>query len=120
MPIIVQKFGGTSVADLDRIRNVARKVKKEVDLGHKVAVVVSAMSGVTDQLVNLVRQVSPLSTPIALEEYDAVVSSGEQVTSGMLALVLNEMGIPARSWFGWQVPIITDFAHSKARINEIK
>ncbi|HEU5048660.1 MAG TPA: aspartate kinase [Rickettsiales bacterium] len=120
MPLIVQKFGGTSVADLERIRNVARKVKKEVDLGNKVAVVVSAMSGVTDQLVGLVRQVSPLSTPIALEEYDTVVSSGEQVTAGMLALTLNEMGIPARSWLGWQVPLISDSAHSKARISEIK
>ncbi len=120
MRIIVQKFGGTSVADLDRIRNVARKVKKEADLGYKVAVVVSAMSGVTDQLVGLVRQLSPLSTPVALEEYDAVVSSGEQVTSGLLALTLNEMGIPARSWSGWQLPLITDEAHGKARINEIR
>lgn len=108
------------MADLDRIRNVARKVKKEADLGYKVAVVVSAMSGVTDQLVGLVRQLSPLSTPVALEEYDAVVSSGEQVTSGLLALTLNEMGIPARSWSGWQLPLITDEAHGKARINEIR
>lgn len=119
MPIIVQKFGGTSVADLDRIRNVARKVKKELELGNKVAVVVSAMSGVTDQLVGLVRQISGLSTPVALEEYDTVVSSGEQVTSGLLALTLNEMGIPARSWQGWQMPLLSDSAHSKARIKDI-
>jgi len=120
MPVIVQKFGGTSVADLERIRNVARKVKKEVDMGNQVAVVVSAMSGVTDQLVGLVRQISSLSTPVSLEEYDTVVSSGEQVTAGMLALALNEMGIPARSWLGWQIPLISDNAHGKARISEIK
>ena len=119
MAIIVQKFGGTSVADLDRIANVARKVKKEIELGNQVAVVVSAMSGVTDQLVGMVRKISPLATDIALEEYDAIVSSGEQVTSGLLALTLNEMGIPARSWFGWQIPLISDDAHSKARIHEI-
>jgi aspartate kinase len=120
MPLIVQKFGGTSVADIERIRNVARKVKKEIDLGNQVAVVVSAMAGVTDQLVNLVRQLSPLSTDIALEEYDVVVSSGEQVTSGLLALTLNEMGIPARSWLGWQIPLVSDQSHSKARISEIR
>jgi len=120
MALIVQKFGGTSVADIDRIRNVAQKVKKEIELGNKVAVVVSAMAGVTDQLVGLVRQISPLSSQAALEEYDAVVSSGEQVTSGLLALMLNEMGIPARSWFGWQLPLISNDAHSKARIHDIK
>ena len=120
MSIIVQKFGGTSVADIDRIRNVAKKVKKELDRGHKIAVVVSAMAGVTNQLVDLVKQVSPLSTDIAREEYDAVVSSGEQVTSGLLALVLNELGIPARSWFGWQIPLISDSYHSKARIDDIQ
>ncbi len=120
MALIVQKFGGTSVADLDRIANVARKVKKEIDQGHQVAVVVSAMAGVTDQLVSLVRQISPLGTPAAVEEYDAVVSSGEQVTSGLLALTLNEMGIPARSWFGWQIPLMSDDAHSKARIHDVK
>jgi aspartate kinase len=120
MALIVQKFGGTSVADLERIRNVARKVKKEIDLGNQVAVVVSAMAGVTDQLVGLVRQISPLLSNPALEEYDAVVSSGEQVTSGLLALTLIEMGIPARSWFGWQIPLISDTAHSRARIHEIK
>src|SRR5262249_52749549 len=120
MALIVQKFGGTSVADIDRIANVARKVKKELDLGNKVAVVVSAMAGVTDQLVGLVRQISPLSTNAAREEYDAVVSSGEQVTSGLLALTLNEMGISARSWFGWQIPLISDGAHSRARIADIR
>ena len=120
MALIVQKFGGTSVADIDRIRNVARKVKKELDLGNQVAVVVSAMSGVTDQLVGMVRQISPLSSPESRKEYDAVVSSGEQVTSGLLALMLNEMNIPARSWFGWQLPLISDDAHSKARIHDIK
>lgn len=120
MALIVQKFGGTSVADLERIRNVATKVKKELDQGNQVAVVVSAMSGVTDQLVGLVRQVSPMVTAVAREEYDAIVSSGEQVTSGLLSLTLNEMGIPARSWLGWQMPLISDDAHSKARIHEIK
>ncbi len=120
MPVIVQKFGGTSVADLDRIRNVARKVKREVDRGNQVAVVVSAMSGVTDQLVNMTRQLSGLSTPSALEEYDTIVSSGEQVTAGLLALALNEMGIPARSWLGWQLPLVSDAAHGKARIHDIK
>lgn len=120
MSIIVQKFGGTSVADIGRIRNVAKRVKKEIAQGHKVAVVVSAMAGVTNQLVDLVQQVSPLATDVAREEYDAVVSSGEQVTSGLLALVLNEIGISARSWFGWQIPLMTDFAHSKARIADIK
>ena len=120
MPLIVQKFGGTSVADLDRIKNVAHRVKKERDAGNQVVVVVSAMAGVTDQLVNLVRQISPLTSPAALEEYDTIVASGEQVTSGLLALTLNEMGIPARSWLGWQMPLLSDDAHSKARIQEIK
>lgn len=120
MALIVQKFGGTSVADVERIANVARKVKKELDLGNRVAVVVSAMAGVTDQLVGLVRQISPLASKESREEYDAVVSSGEQVTSGLLALTLNEMGIPARSWFGWQIPLVSNDAHSKARIHEIK
>ncbi|MEI7669882.1 MAG: aspartate kinase [Pseudomonadota bacterium] len=120
MALIVQKFGGTSVADIDRIRNVARRVKKEIDLGNQVVVVVSAMSGVTDQLVGLVRQISPLSSDIAWQEYDTIVASGEQVTSGLLALTLNEMGIKARSWLGWQMPLISDNAHGKARICEIK
>jgi aspartate kinase len=120
MALIVQKFGGTSVADIERIRNVARKVKKERDLGNQVAVVVSAMSGVTNQLVELVRQLSPLSSKEANEEYDTVVASGEQVTSGLLALCLQEMGIPARSYQGWQLPLLSDDAHGKARIHEIK
>lgn len=119
MALIVQKFGGTSVGNIERIRNVATKVKKELDLGNQVAVVVSAMSGVTNQLVAHVLEISPLSTPEAWAEYDHVVSSGEQVTSGLLALCLNEMGIPARSYAGWQIPLKTDKAHGKARIESI-
>lgn len=119
MALIVQKFGGTSVGNIERIRNVALKVKKELDMGNQVAVVVSAMSGVTNQLVDYVRQLSPLSTPEAWAEYDHVVSSGEQVTSGLLALCLNEMGIPARSYAGWQMPLRTDITHGKARIESI-
>ncbi len=114
--LIVQKFGGTSVADTERIRNAARKVKKELDLGNQVAVVVSAMSGVTNQLVGYVNELSPLTSAEAWSEYDHVVSSGEQVTSGLLALCLLEMGIPARSFTGWQIPLETDKAHGKARI----
>jgi aspartate kinase len=113
---IVQKFGGTSVADIDRIRNVARRVKREVDAGHEVAVVVSAMAGVTNQLVEYVNKISPLHDA---REYDAVVASGEQVTSGLLALALQELGVGARSWHGWQVPIRTDDVHGKARILDI-
>ncbi len=119
MKLIVQKFGGTSVGNIERIRNVATKVKKELDRGNKVAVVVSAMSGVTNQLVAYVNELSPLSTPQAWAEYDQVVSSGEQVTSGLLALCLNEMGVPARSYSGWQIPLKTDAAHGKARIESI-
>ena len=119
MALIVQKFGGTSVGDTHRIRNVATKVKKELDLGNRVAVVVSAMSGVTNQLVGYVGEISPLATPEAWMEYDQIVSSGEQVTSGLLALCLNEMGIPARSYSGWQIPLKTDMAHGKARISSI-
>jgi aspartate kinase len=118
--LIVQKFGGTSVADVERIRNVASHVQREVEAGNQVIVAVSAMSGVTDQLVGLVRDVSKLETPASLMEYDAVVASGEQVTSGLLALTLQGMGIPARSFQGWQVPLITDKAHSKARIEGIQ
>jgi aspartate kinase len=116
MALIVQKFGGTSVANIERIRNVATKVKKELSLGNQVAVVVSAMSGVTNQLVAYVQELSPLHTMAAWAEYDQVVSSGEQVTSGLLALCLQEMGIPARSYSGWQIPLTTDEAHGKARI----
>jgi aspartate kinase len=110
------KFGGTSVADLDRIRNVAQRVKNEVDAGNEVAVVVSAMSGVTNQLVGYCEDASPMYDA---REYDVVVSSGEQVTSGLLAIVLQSMGVAARSWQGWQIPIRTDSVHAKARIEEI-
>jgi len=110
------KFGGTSVADLDRIRNVAQRVKNEVDAGNEVAVVVSAMSGVTNQLVGYCEDASPMYDA---REYDVVVSSGEQVTSGLLSIVLQSMGIAARSWQGWQIPIRTDSVHAKARIEDI-
>ena len=116
MARLVMKFGGTSVADLDRIRNVARHVKREVEAGHEVAVVVSAMSGKTNELVAWVKDASPLYDA---REYDAVVASGEQVTAGLLAIALQEAGLPARSWQGWQVPIKTSDAHGVARIEEI-
>jgi aspartate kinase len=116
MARIVMKFGGTSVADINRIRNVARHVKREVDAGHDVAVVVSAMSGKTNELVAWTRDASPMHDA---REYDAVVASGEQVTAGLLAIVLQSMGIHARSWQGWQIPIKTDGAHGAARITEI-
>ncbi len=114
---IVMKFGGTSVADLARIRTVADRVKREVDAGHQVAVVVSAMSGVTNQLVAWCQDLSPLHDA---REYDAVVATGEQVTSGLLAIALQNLGVEARSWQGWQIPIQTDTAHGKARIEAIK
>lgn len=120
MAIIVQKFGGTSVANVERIRNVARLVKIELDKGNHVAVIVSAMSGVTDQLVGWANEVSKLSSAASLAEYDSIVSSGEQVTSGILALTLQSMGVPARSWLGWQLPLRTDITYSKARIEEIE
>ena len=110
---LVMKFGGTSVANIDRIRNVARHVKREVDAGHDVAVVVSAMSGKTNELVDWCRDASPLHDA---REYDAVVASGEQVTSGLLAIALQAIGIQARSWQGWQIPIKTSDAHASARI----
>ncbi|WP_321395831.1 aspartate kinase [Emcibacter sp.] len=116
MSRIVMKFGGTSVADLDRIRNVARRVKKEVDAGNQVAVVVSAMAGTTDQLVKWVEDASPLHDA---REYDTVVAAGEQITSGLLALTLQNMGVAARSWLGWQVPFKTDDVHGAARIKDI-
>lgn len=119
MALIVQKFGGTSVADLDRIRHVATKVKKEIDLGNEVIVTVSAMSGVTDQLVGMCREISEMMEQENWAEYDSIVASGEQVTSGLLALCLQEEGIPARSWAGWQLPLKTDMAHGRARIAEI-
>ena len=115
-PRIVMKFGGTSVGDVERIRAVARRVKREVDAGAEVAVVVSAMAGVTNQLVDWVRDISRFHDA---REYDAVVASGEQVTSGLVALALQEAGVSARSWQGWQVPIVTDDAHGKARIARI-
>ncbi|MEO9613338.1 MAG: aspartate kinase [Nitratireductor sp.] len=116
MARIVMKFGGTSVADIDRIRIVARHVKREVDAGHEVAVVVSAMAGKTNELVGWTREASPLHDA---REYDAVVASGEQVTAGLLAITLQAMGVHARSWLGWQIPIRTDNAHGAARITEI-
>ncbi|ABV93798.1 aspartokinase [Dinoroseobacter shibae DFL 12 = DSM 16493] len=116
MSILVMKFGGTSVADLDKIKNAAEKVQREVARGHKVIVIVSAMSGKTNELVGWVGKTSPLYDA---REYDAVVSSGENVTAGLLALTLQEMEIPARSWQGWQVPLRTNSAHAAARIEEI-
>jgi aspartate kinase len=116
MARLVMKFGGTSVANIERIRNVARHVKREVDAGFEVAVVVSAMSGKTNELVGWVKESNALYD---VREYDAVVASGEQVTSGLLSIVLQEMGIRARSWQGWQIPIETDEAHGSARIVKI-
>jgi aspartate kinase len=116
MARLVMKFGGTSVANIERIRNVARHVKREIDEGHEVAVVVSAMSGKTNELVGWVNEASK---HYDASEYDAVVASGEQVTSGLLAIVLQEIGIRARSWQGWQIPIETNDAHGAARIARI-
>jgi aspartate kinase len=116
MSRLVMKFGGTSVADIDRIRNVARHVKREVDAGHEVAVVVSAMAGTTDRLVGWCREAAPLHDA---REYDAVVATGEQVTAGLLALVLGNMGVNARSWQGWQLPILTSNVHGSARIIDV-
>jgi aspartate kinase len=113
---LVMKFGGTSVADVDRIRNVARHVEREVKAGHQVAVVVSAMAGTTDRLINWCREAASVHDA---REYDAIVASGEQVTAGLLAIVLQDMGIPARSWQGWQVAVKTDGVHGAARIAEI-
>ncbi len=113
MAVVVMKFGGTSVADIEHIRNVARHVKREADAGNSVCVVVSAMAGVTNQLVSWVREAAVLHDA---REYDAVVATGEQVTAGLLAIVLQSMGLQARSWQGWQVPITTTSAHGAARI----
>ncbi|MCC0004550.1 MAG: aspartate kinase [Methylobacteriaceae bacterium] len=115
-PRLVMKFGGTSVANVERIRNVARHVQREVEAGYHVAVVVSAMSGKTNELVAWCKEAAALHDA---REYDAVVASGEQVTSGLLAIVLQGMGIQARSWQGWQIPILTDGAHGSARIEGI-
>jgi len=116
MARIVMKFGGTSVADLARIRNVARHVKREVDCGNEVAVVVSAMAGKTNELVEWTREASPMHDA---REYDVVVASGEQVTAGLLAITLQDIGVNARSWLGWQIPILTNNAHGAARIEAI-
>ena len=116
MARIVMKFGGTSMAGTERIRNVASRVKREVDAGNEVAVVVSAMAGETDRLVNFCREAAPLHDP---KEYDVVVAAGEQVTSGLLAITLQAMGVKARSWLGWQLPIRTTSAHASARIEDI-
>jgi aspartate kinase len=113
MSRLVMKFGGTSVANIERIRNVARHVKREVEAGHEVAVVVSAMAGKTNELVAWVQEASSLYDTA---EYDAVVASGELVTAGLLAIVLKDMGLDARSWQGWQIPLYTDDAHGSARI----
>ena len=110
------KFGGTSMADLDRIRSAASRVQREVDAGHEVAVVVSAMSGVTNQLVAWCVGLAPLHDA---REYDAVVATGEQVTSGLMAIALQTLGVDARSWAGWQVGVHTDGAHGKARIESV-
>ena len=113
---LVMKFGGTSVADIDRIRNVARHVEREVKAGNHIAVVVSAMAGTTNQLVDWCRQAASIHDQ---REYDAVVATGEQITAGLLAIVLQDMGISARSWAGWQIPIKTDGVHGAARISDI-
>jgi aspartate kinase len=117
MPRLVMKFGGTSVATVERIKNVARHVKREVEAGYDVAVVVSAMAGKTNELVGWCKEASALYDT---REYDVVVASGEQVTSGLLAVVLQDMGLPARSWQGWQIPIFTSDAHGSARIANVQ
>jgi aspartate kinase len=117
MSRLVMKFGGTSVANVERIRNVARHVKREVAAGNEVAVVVSAMSGKTNELVGWCKEAAPLHD---MSEYDAVVASGEQVTAGLLAIALQQAGVPARSWQGWQTPVLTDDAHGSARIQSIE
>ncbi|MEC3862041.1 aspartate kinase [Mesobacterium sp. TK19101] len=116
MPILVMKFGGTSVATLDRIKRAAKRVGVEVAKGYDVIVIVSAMAGETNKLVGFVEETSPLYDA---REYDAIVSSGENVTAGLMALMLQEMDVPARSWQGWQVPVMTTDAHASARIEDI-
>jgi aspartate kinase len=120
MGLIVQKFGGTSVANTDRIRMVSDHVAREIAAGHNVIVVVSAMAGITDELVGYVKDLSSLDDVEAYADHDTVVSAGEQITAGLLALRLRSMGIAARSWAGWQVPILTSKEHGKARIHEIR
>ncbi|MDE0113148.1 MAG: aspartate kinase, partial [Albidovulum sp.] len=117
MPLLTMKFGGTSVADLERMRTVASKIKYEVERGYNVIAVVSAMAGATNKLIGLVESTSNL---FDAREYDAVVSTGESQSSGLLALTLQDIGIPARSWQGWQVPVITTSAHGTARITQIE
>ncbi len=117
MARLVMKFGGTSVADLERIRSAAMRIKREVDSGHEVAVVVSAMAGTTNQLVAWCSELSPLYDA---REYDAVVATGEQVTAGLMAIALQSIGVDARSWMGWQIAVATDGQHGKARINGIE
>ncbi|HBP73066.1 MAG TPA: aspartate kinase [Alphaproteobacteria bacterium] len=116
MALIVQKFGGTSVGGLDRIRKVASRVKQETDAGNQVAVVVSAMAGTTNQLVSWARDIGPMHDA---REYDTIVASGEQVTVGLLAIALQNIGVDARSWLGWQIPVRTDEVHGAARIESI-
>lgn len=116
MSRIVQKFGGTSLADMTRIKAVAAKVQREVERGHQIVVTVSAMAGETNRLVELARQAGP---NLDAREYDSVVAAGEQVSSGLLALVLQNLGVPARSWLGWQLPLHTDATHGRARIEKI-
>lgn len=116
MARLVLKFGGTSVADIDRIRHSARHVKREAEAGHEVSVVVSAMAGETDKLVRWTREAAPFHDA---REYDAVVASGEQVTAGLMAIALQDMGVPSRSFHGWQVPVETDDAHGAARIERV-
>ena len=117
MKIVVLKFGGTSVADIPQIKKLALKVKGEVEQGNKVIVVVSAMSGVTNNLIDLVKETS-INFPYS--EYDTILSTGEQITSALLSISLDELSLKARSWMGWQVPIISDNTHGKAVIKEIK
>ena len=117
MARIVQKFGGTSVADIGRIKKVAQRVKQSVDAGDQVAVVVSAMAGTTNQLVNWASEITPKHDAM---EYDVIVSAGEQITIGLLAIALQDIGVDARSWLGWQVPILTNDLHSRARILDVR
>ena len=117
MARIVQKFGGTSVADIGRIKKVAQRVKQSVDAGDQVAVVVSAMAGTTNQLVNWASEITPKHDAM---EYDVIVSAGEQITIGLLAIALHEIGVDARSWLGWQVPILTNDLHGRARILDVR
>ncbi len=117
MARLVQKYGGTSVRDIERIRAVAKRVKSAVDAGNQVAVVVSAMAGVTSELAEYTAKISALCDA---REYDVVVASGEQAVSGLLAMALQDLGVEARSWLGWQIPIVTDGAHGRARIDSIE